>query len=423
MTEANPNNMAGEPIDLGLIARPDAEAFRYLARSLGARYAGDDAPDPVTEPDDGGAVARLPVAHSRQPAGDPRAAEIIDQVPSAVIVSDAGSVVFLNRAAAALLGHSAASLEAAGGIGALVTGAPPHNGAVEVVTATGQLLPARVTLSAIAWADARAIMVTVTPVDATTGPRDDDGAADALTDLLSANPDPVAIVSRGGHVEAANAAFEALGGKVGRNLHDRLDADGLAAVLQALAMALTARDTPPAPVEIRVEGEAWVVTVGALQHADSACLVFHPGTRAFGGENDPAPLERAADTARRLVQDAGVSVAVDGMAVQALELRFGTETERFFRALLVAAGARAPAGTIIRVTRDGARYKVALDPHRPDVLCDIAMSSRIVLYGLEAGLAAHSEESGLVIAPLLAAEPAGRGENAAPAPGAPSRWP
>ncbi len=168
------------------------------------------------------------------------------------------------------------------------------------------------TLSAIAWADARAIMVTVTPVDAARQDReaaDDTGALDALTDLLSANPDPVAIVSRGGHVEAANAAFEALGGKVGRNLHDRLDAEGLAAVLSTLALALSARDVPPPPVEISVDGEAWRVTVGALQHADSVCLVFHPAAAEPGAL---PPLERAAETARRLVADAGVGVKVDG---------------------------------------------------------------------------------------------------------------
>ncbi len=66
-------------------------------------------------------------------------------------------------------------------------------------------------------------------------------------------------------------------------------------------------------------------------------------------------------------------------------------------------GGRAAAGTEVRVTREGSRYGVSLHPPEPDILRDIAMSSRIVLFGLEAGLAAHSGPGGLVIAPLLPA--------------------
>jgi hypothetical protein len=100
---------------------------------------------------------------------------------------------------------------------------------------------------------------------------------------------------------------------------------------------------------------------------------------------------------------------VRGGAAAELETELTDETERFFRALLLAVGARAPAGTVVTVERRAPAYTIALEPATAGILEEIGGSTRLVLFGLEAGLAlAPGPAGGLAIAPLLprsAAEP------------------
>lgn len=443
MSDSTSPDRSGHAFELEHPAKPDVAVFRLIAAAMGARYAGDDGGDgPVAAAHDGNAAdADLPaLPHARLP-NDPRVAALLDKIPLPILVATARGVSFVNKAARAALGHdTAGELDEAGGLGAVFAAGAARNGAITVTTSTGGTFQARAEMKSIEWADHRAMLVTLEPLaqarphaawreaaaaGAERAAPDPDGAAPndrgATQALLDANPDPVAVISRGGAVDLANAAWAALCEADSLALEERLDPAGLQTVLRVAGEALQSGAIATAGA-ISVGGRAMRVSAGPVGEAGFACVTLHPEVEPapFEGAGDPvrqidaeteAPLESAVATARRLLCEAKVHITFSGGAAHELEDRLPAETERFFRAVLLALGARALPGTMITLERTVAGYVIALAPRIPASVNEIGSSQRLVLFGLEAGLAiAPTPDGRLAIAPLLA--PARRGDGA-----------
>lgn len=107
-------------------------AFREIARALGARFAGDEAPTPGENRGLPCAVMPFPASALRPPeAGTPEPdASLIatlDRLPAGVLVYRENAILFANRRLLDLTGHAdAAALDASGGIGGLFRGLAPH---------------------------------------------------------------------------------------------------------------------------------------------------------------------------------------------------------------------------------------------------------------------------------------------------------
>lgn len=412
----DPDRDGAKDDDVARLAEPRTEALRAIAAMLGARFAGDAA-----------APARPAAEAPPPPPADPKAAALLETLPVALLVTKGAAPAYLNRAARALTGYSgAAEMLAAGGLTVLFEGTPGSiNGTLALRSADGFRFTARAEVTPIDWAGERAGLLSLQHVAA--APAADAPAADdpggaihdaddeeraALEALLSAHPDPIAIVSRGGLVSLANAAYRALG-TAGDDLSlaQRLDAGALEAILLTVGEAHAA---PTRSAELKapisVAGHTMSVTVAIVEGEGEACVAFHPVAGAADAAG-PAPLravreaaavERAVTQAAALVREAGVAIALEGGPALPLEKEFPEETERFFRALLVFLGARSAPGTRILLERRPWTYALSLEPEGRAALGEVTASSRLVLFGLEAGLAlAIPPEGGLSIAPLL----------------------
>jgi len=394
----------GDDIDLARLARPDADAFRQIAEMLGARYAGDDtvaaAPLPAGDP---------PRTDEQAPA-DGAAAALLERLPLPILVAEQDRVVFINKAARDTLGYAdAACLDAAGGLGALFLKRQAGDGAVPVRDAAGRSFLVRAEMTPVDWAGRRSILVSLQPLGSTAaGGGSEPSRADLLHGLLSANPDPIAIVTRGGQVEAANTAYERLTATDDLRLLARLDAAAMETVLQTVAAAFAAGDGETTVSPPFAMGDATAsVSAGVVPGSGLACLVFRRPVAAAAASAEDAlpadPLERAAAQTRRLFGETSVAIVVDGDPAPALETEFAEDAERFFRAFHVAVGVPAPEGATVTVTRRGACYSVSLAPGGMAHLSQSARSARLVLLALKAGLAlAPGADDTLTIAPLLA---------------------
>lgn len=414
-----------EPIDMGRLERPEADAFRYLAEALGARFAGD-LPHlvPLRATRDGTRVEpgrmrvdRAGPAAPGVPPSDPRAAAVLDRVPVAILVVVGDGMAFVNRAAAGLFGYASSTiLDAAGGLGALFDGQDKvQPGVLHMVAATGRRFAARVTMATIDWCGARAMLFTVVPSADVPDMRPpvaehrSPAPRDPLVALLDANPDPIAIVTFAGQVEACNAAFLNLcGPRAAVRLDDRLEPEDLRHVFEAMQLSFllsdgSARTTHP----VRVGAASFAVTVGALKNGRLACLVFHgvaagepratprliPAPPANDLEDvwpeSATPLWRAVREVRRLVRDAAVLiVSEEEEDFAAPRTASEREAERqLLRLTLLAVAARATAGTVLTVRRCAADYTLTLSPARPDALLSAATSDRLLAMANAAGLA------------------------------------
>lgn len=407
MSDLPNREIPGKQIDLSRLGHPHADAFRHIADALGARYAGDEvAPEPPS------AMAAAPDLSVEALPQDPRAAALLETLPLPVLVTNANRIAYLNRRAKAVLGYDgAAALEAAGGLAALFGERRATDGTLAIADALGKVFRATVEMTPIDWAGRRAVMVSMQPVAAAEA--HPAIGAEALGGLIDANPDPIAVITRGGRVETANTAYAALADGTGEDmrLEQRLEAEALHRVLRLTAEAFASADGAAAmAAPVRIGARTMIVSAGILRGAELACLVFHPEDERATSPNAASPaadtanaLERAAATAGGLIEDDAVRISVSGGPAGSLERALEEETERFFRALLVAIGGRAPAGSTVAIERRGGTYGLSLTPANAGVLEAVAASARLILLGLEAGLAvAPADESELTIAPVLA---------------------
>lgn len=390
-----------QPVDVGRLTKPEADAFRYIAEALGARFEGDGAEAEPVVPLGACAAQRAAVTIS-----DPKRARLLDRIPVPMVVADGDDVAFVNRAAVATLGYDTPEvLEAHGGLGALVQGPTGGaNGAMAVRTASGATLGARVELAPIEWGFATALLLTIIPVGEPAVAEADEVralAADRLVALLNANPAPQAIVTATGDVSAWNDAFAALAahGTAMLRLDDRLSPSDAAHVRNTVALALTA-DSGQAETAwpVSAGGQAYWITAGAVDGGPLALLVFH---KVEAGAPEGAPLVAATEIAvsetRRLCNEASILTVHqhDGPAGRLAPSH--AKAVPALRATVLALAAKASIGTVLTLHSADERVALRLLPADHGALDAVRQMERPSRLAREAGLSIAMDGDALVL--------------------------
>ncbi|MEM7693380.1 MAG: PAS domain-containing protein [Pseudomonadota bacterium] len=404
MTDRNPSgDNAADPLDVLRAAKPERDAFRYIAHSLGARYAGDSGPLPPARSADVVTLHRSSEEDTSD-GDDRQGAHLLERLPIALVVADGSGVVFMNRVARRLTGFSAKTLDARGGIGALIGGPAHRAGSVRLTAFDGATFDAQTLLLPVEWAGRSCILVTIEPMTEAKPAAPIAGAA--LGDLLDAIPDPVVVIDDKGQVSATNAAYARLGPDpdTGR-LEERLAADDLKALRRAVSALRRGEGEVGVTLTVSLSGLPHEASVGYLARADAALVLFRRQVALSEAPRalEPArttPLDEAVAKARRMLGDAPVTIHVDRTPPSPAELELADERERFFHAIVLRVGVRASAPTTITLSRLGEAYTLRLTPEAGGVLSEICVSRRIVTYGLSAGLALSQVPGGLSIAPF-----------------------
>jgi len=249
----------------------ERNAFREIARALGARIEDEEAPGPSAETpdetaaaapeavppaperdDDEGHEAReaapmpdaadevpaidlVPSAFAARPAHDTaRERALLALMPSAVLVLRGDRLLYANPATLDLCGYDTLeALEAAGGLARLfgsrgVDVIEGPGGSFDLVSGTGETIPVDVRPSAIAWDGDAARLVTLTPGGDEEKAKAQElalRAAEAkqreLASILDTATDGVIVVDRQGRMVAANRSAEALFGYEQHEFVDR----------------------------------------------------------------------------------------------------------------------------------------------------------------------------------------------------------
>lgn len=398
----DPSGNAGD-IDLRRVLRPQEDAFRTIAEALGATYAGDsERPARRAANDERAAIARLPnrgSAHAVARA-DPKRARLLDRIPVPMVVADGDQVAFVNRAALATLGFgSAAILDAAGGLGALFGAQSGRDGLVLVRTATGRSFPARVEMAPIDWANGNALLLTVVPDDAlhngaALAPVPRPAIGDPLVALLDAVPIPLAIVTRGGEVEAANRAFVGLGpaDRAVTRLDERLNPADLRHLMAVVAHAFEVEDGRAETTwPLMANGQPFWVCAAALARRDIACVSF----QRYGSESDgcanagarPVALaEAAVSEVRRLIGEGSMLLVHRRTAPPAPLNDDDVYAVQCLRAALLATAARAAVGSVLTLESGAERITVSLSPGLSPATFEGIISERVEALARDAGL-------------------------------------
>lgn len=406
--------MFDAPVDVERLTKPEADAFRYIAQALGARFAGDMAAGPMEDVSAGdqhkvAAVAPLRGGYkdlaqaTTPPAGaappdrvrsgsfdstaprDASLARALDAVPLPLIVADGDTVLFVNRTALAELGHSSADIiNAAGGLGALFDRRAKRRGAlVPLLTAAGENMLARVTLATVGWAGGRAVLISIDPqaaaldtAEAAARMFQSDGVtASALRAALEVMAHPAAIITAEGDALATNAGYTAL--------QDSLAAIGISPLVSQTALhALTHRalasvdGTVQCSDRILLGERVYTARAMALGPFPACAMALLPVEEADLAPQEPprarlippAPSNDVVPTQRSVVDVVHkVRAAVTGLAVlyvgecghQTVAAPVGDALERLAAALADQCRVRSVVtvrqhGTSIRITGAGA---------------------------------------------------------------------
>ncbi|WP_264046275.1 PAS domain-containing sensor histidine kinase [Methylobacterium flocculans] len=315
-------------------------AFREIARALGARFAGDDAPEATEARGLPCAVMPFPVAAIRgsDPAADTDAAMIatLERLPAGVLVYRENAILFANRRLLDLTGYAdAASLDASGGIGNLFRGLTPHArepGDTPIVLAArdGRRVGVLVEHSVVDWAGQPAELLLARDAvageaarlrEATALAQDfaDRRGADALA-VIDTLDDGIATLDDQGRILALNRSAATLFGVdprevVGASFLGLFAPDNAVDLLARLHAEPGAAPAGPATVARRGGGRALQVRV--------LPLIDDPRNRlcAVIGEA-PVPSRREADAfdGRRAAEAASVQKS-DFLAKVAHEIR------------------------------------------------------------------------------------------------------
>ncbi len=245
--ESAPARPAREAI--GGLSSSERNAFREIARALGARFAGDmgEEPPPATGPEPSGeaetagaAPAQAPPPASAQPAAAAAPADspvpadsgvlagFIDRLPLGVIVNRGETPVHANRAFLELTGFSSLDDLTARGFGGLFGNPPRANDAesadapVALITASGEMLAAEVRLATVDWEGVPASLMTFRrAVQPETERRlraleqdlkAREGREAELTSILDTATDGVIVLDERGRILSLNRSAEALFG-------------------------------------------------------------------------------------------------------------------------------------------------------------------------------------------------------------------
>lgn len=155
------------------LSSAERNAFREIAKALGARLAGDEEPDAPRLPQaaplqvkesDAGARAR-PEADAEPGSAPARQrnshADVLDRLPVAVLVNRGDEALYANRTLLDLLDYAdLADLKAGGNVSRLIKeAARAEGGAMKLIDRTGHLVSVDAVLSSVSWQDEPATLM------------------------------------------------------------------------------------------------------------------------------------------------------------------------------------------------------------------------------------------------------------------------
>ncbi|GEP04431.1 PAS domain-containing protein [Methylobacterium oxalidis] len=156
-----PSAEAGaEPAGERALSVSEHAAFREIARALGARFAGDDAPAASERPQEGGAVMPFPaarLAENRQAEADlAEARALLDALPVPILVRRDDSLLHANPAFLDLAGFAdRAAFQGAGGLARLIhrseAGPEPGSSADRLITREDGVRLVEIARAVLTW--------------------------------------------------------------------------------------------------------------------------------------------------------------------------------------------------------------------------------------------------------------------------------
>jgi PAS domain S-box-containing protein len=210
------------------LSAAERNAFREIARALGARFDDESEPEAVPEP---AVEPPAPAAAPALPAVEPSATQVLARLPIGVLVHRGESLIYANRALLDMLGYDdAPGLIADGGLmrlfkgraGLLARAEVDTPAPVPVVTRSGEAVPAEIRHVAVDWDDEPAALMLVRrvpdgdPAFRLKGVEADlrvrEGRVRELSSILDTATDGVVVVDDVGRVLSLNRSAEALFG-------------------------------------------------------------------------------------------------------------------------------------------------------------------------------------------------------------------
>ncbi|MER2267428.1 ATP-binding protein [Methylobacterium oxalidis] len=163
---------AAEPAEERELSISEHAAFREIARALGARFAGDDAPAESERPQEGGAVMPFPaarLAENRQAEADlAEARALLDALPVPILVRRDDSLLHANAAFLDLAGFAdGPAFQGAGGLARLIlrpeAGPEPNSSADRLITREDGVRPVEIARAVLTWQGAPAEALVLRP--------------------------------------------------------------------------------------------------------------------------------------------------------------------------------------------------------------------------------------------------------------------
>ena len=210
------------------LSAEERNAFRQIARVLGARFDPVDGELPAAEAPPVGAPSAAVIPLRTPAPPDPNGARILEHLPFGALVHRGETPLFVNGALRDLLGYDAAELAAEGGVARLFRGRAftgERDGAASLVllsSRSGEEVAVQARLTTVEWDGAPAVLMLINPAHERAPEQSVQGlelelaAREArigeLSAILDTATDGVVILDEAGRVRSMNRSAEALFG-------------------------------------------------------------------------------------------------------------------------------------------------------------------------------------------------------------------
>ncbi|GJD36213.1 Cell-division control histidine kinase PdhS [Methylobacterium aerolatum] len=337
------------------LSSAEHDAFREIARALGARYAGDEETKPFEYEADrnAGSVTPFPVARAEAqdiaPPPETDTSGLLDGLPIAALVHRGEAIIAVNRPFLDLTGYADADALRLAGMDAVFPGGAPNfrsglTHETAITLAEGGSCPVEVTRGICAWEGGPAAILILRRLEED-DPRRALAAerlarevqagralgAEAALDALQAG---VVTVDRDGRVVTLNRAAASL---FGANATEVVGA-GLASLFDngsAIALASALAGEGDVPGVVLAQGRAMMLALAPPRADGHRVAVLHrlPDSIANPPTAEPAP--RRAPSPLRLDRELREPIdAILALTHTMLEERFGTLGDQRYRACL-----------------------------------------------------------------------------------------
>ncbi|WP_230531237.1 PAS domain-containing sensor histidine kinase [Microvirga roseola] len=197
------------------LSQTERNAFREIARALGARF--EDGGSPQREPSPEGATPEQGVAPPLQPAEIFHGAPVLDRLPIGILIHRGDAILFANRFLLNLAGFEAVEqVRAAGGLKRLFRAMPaPAEEDVLLTLSTRQdeTVPVSARLSSAEWnGEPASLMIVRKSLGSDAGQRQSEGRIHELEAILDTATDGVIVLDETGRILSLNRSAEALFG-------------------------------------------------------------------------------------------------------------------------------------------------------------------------------------------------------------------